>query len=121
MRRPTESNDDFRRRLNLLALEEEERRPRTRSDARQWMFGPNVRTVGSLHTDIWRGPAAELADRGMVAVFPVTGWWKERRQRDHSERGARYSLVLSIETTAEEVDIWTPVAQQVGIPIEIEI
>jgi hypothetical protein len=120
VRRPTESTDDFRRRLNLLALEEEERRPRTQSDARQWMFGPSERTVGSLHADIWRGPAAELADRGMVAVYPVTGWWKERSQRDHSDRGARYSLVLSIETTAEDVDIWTPVAQQIGIPIEIE-
>jgi hypothetical protein len=31
--------------------------------------------------------------------------------------GARYALVLAIETDAEDVDIWTPVAQQIGIPM----
>jgi hypothetical protein len=29
-------------------------------------------------------------------------------------------LLLSIETPAEGVDLWTPVAQQVGLPIAIE-
>jgi Subtilase family len=120
VRRPTEPTDAFRQRLNALALEEEEHRPGTRSDASQWMFGPSERTVGSVHSDIWRGAAAELADRGMVAVYPVSGWWKERTQRDHSERGARYALILSIQSSVEEVDIWTPVAQQIGIPIDIE-
>ena len=33
--------------------------------------------------------------------------------------GARYSLVVSIETEAEDVDIWTPVAQKLGIPVEV--
>jgi hypothetical protein len=32
--------------------------------------------------------------------------------------GARYALVISIETDAEDVDIWTPVAQAIGVPIE---
>jgi hypothetical protein len=27
---------------------------------------------------------------------------------------------VSIETTAQDVDIWTPVAQEVGLPITIE-
>jgi hypothetical protein len=27
---------------------------------------------------------------------------------------------VSIETTAEEVDIWTPVAEEIGLPITIE-
>jgi hypothetical protein len=48
----------------------------------------------------------------------VSGWWKEQPKRDRSELGARYALVVSIETDAEGVDIWTPVAQQVGVPIE---
>jgi hypothetical protein len=34
--------------------------------------------------------------------------------------GARYALVVSIETPGVETDIWTPVAQQVAVPIEIE-
>jgi hypothetical protein len=121
VRRPTESNDDFRKRINQLALAEEERRPPShRSDAPEWYFGPDYRASGSVHSDIWRGTAADLAQRGAVAIYPVTGWWKERPSRDHSGRGARYALVVSIETPGQDVDIWTPVAQEVGIPIEIQ-
>ena len=78
VRRPTESSDDFRKRINQLALAEEERRPSVQSDANEWFFGPNERVAGSLHTDIWTGTAADLAQRGAIAVYPVTGWWKER-------------------------------------------
>ncbi len=121
VRRATESTESFRKRINQLALAEEERRPPGHaSDTAEWYFGPDLRSSGSIHTDVWRGTAADLADRGAIAIYPVTGWWKERPTRDHSERGARYSLVVSIETTAEEVDIWTPVAQEVGMPITIE-
>jgi len=120
VRRPTESTDDFRKRVNHLALEEEERRPRTQSDAAQWWFGPDQRTAGSLHTDIWTGTAADLAQRGVIAVFPVAGWWKERPDRDRSELGVRYSLVVSIETPGQDVDIWTPVATEIGVPVVIE-
>lgn len=83
-------------------------------------LGPSNETKDSLHTDIWKGPTVELAQRGVLAVYPVTGWWKLRKQRDRSEQGARYALVVSIETPEQDVDIWTPVAQEVGIPIEVE-
>jgi hypothetical protein len=119
VRRSTESTDEFRKRLNQKARDEEERFP-SRSDAGEWFFGPGQRVAGSLHTDFWAGTAADLARRGVLAVFPVAGWWKERKGRDHSDRGARYALVVSIETPAEGVDLWTPVAQEVGIPVDIE-
>ncbi len=120
VRRPTESTDDFRKRINALARMENERRANSESDSGEWFFGSQERTVGSLHTDIWTGTAADLAARGVLAVFPVGGWWKERKKRDHSERGARYSLIISIEAPEVDVDIYTPVAQQVGIPIEVQ-
>jgi hypothetical protein len=121
VRRVNESNENFRKRLNQLALAEEEKRPASAtSDADEWYFGPDYRVSGSLHSDIWHGTAADLADRAAIAVYPVTGWWKELKARDRSERGARYALVVSIETPGQDVDIWTPVAQQIGIPIEIE-
>jgi hypothetical protein len=53
-----------------------------------------------------------------VAIYPIGGWWKELRNRDRSDTGARYSLLVSLETSAEEVDLWTPVTQQLGIAIE---
>lgn len=120
VRQPTESTEDFRKRVNLRARDEEERAPSTDSDASQWFFGPEQRTAGSLHTDFWSGTAADLADRGVIAVFPVSGWWKERKDRDHSDRGARYALLVSIETPGQDVDIWTPVAEQVGVRIQID-
>jgi hypothetical protein len=120
VRRPTESTEDFRKRVNLRARAEEERVRSSDGDSSKWFFGPEQRAAGSLHTDIWRGTAADLAERGVVAVYPVSGWWKERTARDHSERGARYSLIVSIETPGQDVDIWTPVAQQIGIEVVIE-
>jgi hypothetical protein len=55
-----------------------------------------------------------------MAIYPVSGWWKERPDRDRSEDGARYSLIISIETPGVEADIWTPVAAEVGVPIAVE-
>jgi hypothetical protein len=120
VRLPHESLIDFRKRLNRLALNEEEQRPSGRTDAEQWFFGPNERVRGSLHTDVWEGSAADLADRRHVAVYPVSGWWKERSDRDQSQAGVGYSLVVSIESPEVELDLWTPIAQQVGVPIEIQ-
>lgn len=122
IRRATESNEDFQKRINQKALAEKEQRPTSSGDTGEWFFGTDhQRAPGSLHTDIWTGNAADLAQRGSLAVFPVTGWWKENPTRDHSANGARYSLVVSIETPQQDVDIWTPVAQQIGIPTTITI
>ena len=118
LKQPSETNDQFTKRLNKRALDEEESRP-TVDDVGGWFIGPRARNRGSLHGDIWEGTAADLAARGRVAVFPVTGWWKDQARRDRSDLGVRYALVISIRTPAEAADVWTPVAQQVGVPIEI--
>ena len=48
--------------------------------------------------------------------------WKDQPKRDRSELGARYSLIVTIETEAEDFDIWTPVAQEIGVPeLEAEV
>jgi hypothetical protein len=113
-----ESLAQFRQRINKQAAREEEDSPTTRSDSGDWLLGPQFRHRGSLHSDIWRGDAVKLAARGVIAVYPVKGWWQEQPLRDRSEHGARYALVVSIVTDAENVDIWTPVAQQVSVPVE---
>jgi hypothetical protein len=120
LREPDETNDEFRRRINRKALAEEEERPSRSGEADGWFVGPEVRNRGSLHSDIWEGTAADLAARGFVAIYPVTGWWKELKARDQSDLGARYSLLISIETPVDDVDIWTPVAIEAGVPIIIE-
>jgi len=101
-----ESIEDFRKRLNQRALDEEEERPSAVADA-GWYLGEQTRNLGSVHSDVWVGTAADLAERSVIAVYPVTGWWKEQAKRDRSEHGVRYSLVVSIETPTVETDIWT--------------
>lgn len=117
---PTESLDEFRKRLNRSALDEEENRPSTGADSDGWYLGPRARNRGSIHADILAGFAADMAERGTIAVYPVTGWWKELKKRDRSEQGARYALVVTIETDEIDADLWTPIANQVGVITAIE-
>ncbi len=123
---PTESVDQFRKRLNKKALHEEERRPGKPAESGAWFVGAQARHKGSLHSDLLLDVrAADLAEQGMLAVYPVSGWWKEQPKRDRSSVGARYALVVSIETDDVTTDVWTPVAQRIatrvptalGIPV----
>jgi hypothetical protein len=83
------------------------------SDMKEWDLG-RLRSRGSLHSDVWRGSAVRLADKYAVAVRPVNGWWRFRhRDPEICERKARYALIVSIETDAEEIDVYTPVHNQI--------
>ncbi len=116
--RTLESPASFRKRKNKLLLDEEEDKPKAKTDG--WYLG-EARDAGSIHSDVLECTAADLAERGMLAVFPVGGWWKHQPKRDRSEQGAPYSLIVSIETDAVDADIWSPVAVQVGLPIETAV
>lgn len=118
VRAETEPLEDFRKRLNKAARDEDEGSPGT-SDTTGWCVGSNARHRGSIHSDVWRGPAAKLADRQHIAVYPVSGWWKERSYMDRWKRESRYAVVVSIHAPEVEVDLYTPVRTTVGVPIEI--
>ncbi len=119
MRRPEDSVDAFRQRINTRARLPGEKPPALATE-KGWMFGSDQQHApGSLHTDIWTGPAVDLASKGAVAVYPVAGWWKNRRNFDQSDQGVDYSLIVSIESPAVEVDLWTPVAQLIAPEITI--
>lgn len=64
---------------------------------------------GSIHSCIWEGPAIDIAHANAVAIYPTTGWWKERPQFDQSQEGVNYSLIMSLQTAATDVDLWTPI------------
>lgn len=118
---PQESQNDFMKRINTAVREEDEGHPGTASATDHWVIGPNGRNKGSIHSDIWKGTAAELAESGGVAVYPVIGWWRERSHLGCWDKKARYSLVVSINTPSEDVDVYTPVAAQVGITVPVTI
>lgn len=113
---PTESLLEFRKRINKQALAKDEK-PTSKSDADEWEVGPILRHKGSVHSDIWRGTAAALAERDHIAVYPVGGWWRERHQLGRGKNGARYSLIVSIDTPRTDVELYLPVANLVGIEV----
>ena len=60
-----------------------------------WILGSQVRDKGSIHKDIWVGAAADLALRNKIAVYPVGGWWKNRKKLNRYDSSVRYSLIIS--------------------------
>lgn len=118
---PGESKDELVTRVNREARNEDEQQSETSSPADHWLLGSQARNRGSIHSDTWQGTASELAASNILAITPTIGWWRERHHLECWNRKARYSLVVSITTPSENVDIYTPVAIQVGVPITIEI
>ncbi len=119
LRGPIETERAFLRRISSQEWEEESGRPPT-SDPITWTIGSRLRTRGSVHCDWWTASAAEVADCGQVAVFPVTGWWRERKHLGCVEKRTRYALIVTISTPATDVDLYTPIAQLVGLTTEIK-
>jgi len=119
-----ESHEQFKKRLSKAAREEGEK-AETKSGSERWLIGSDGRNLGSIHSDIWRGTAADLAACNVIGITPVIGWWRERAWLNRWNRVARYSLVVSLHTPEEvvdqKIDIYTPIATQVGVPVEIEI
>jgi hypothetical protein len=116
---PNENKDEFVSRLNAAAREDGERPETGRRSSDRWLIGSRARDKGSIHSDIWHGTAAEISDCNLVGIYPVIGWWRERAYLEKWNKLARYSLVVSLETPNEEIDIYTPVAISLGVPIEI--
>ena len=118
IKRPTDMDDkEFLQRITKAAWDEDQDAVTVATDDRSWTIGPNLRCKGSIHSDVWTGTAAQLAASGVVAVYPVTGWWKERPNMDRWSRTAKYSLILSLETDAIQTDLYTPIANLIGIPV----
>jgi hypothetical protein len=115
VKRSLESLPDFRQRINAAAEVEEASMPGGAGND-DWLLGP-IRDRGSIHSDIWRGSAAALAERDAVGVFPVGGWWKEKPGMDRWGRPARYALILSIRAPEAEVDLYTAIATKLGVAI----
>ena len=119
VKRPLETIDDFRSRVNVAARDEESGTYQSDSDP-SWLIGKQQRHRGSLHSDIWRGTAVELASRGSIAVYPTSGWWKTRPALEKYDRPARYALVVSIRAPEIDVDLFTEVANQISTTVGVE-
>jgi len=119
VRRPAESVDTFRGRINAAAQSEERGAGGSDGDP-GWSIGDRGRRLGSLHGDVWRGNAADLASRGHIAVYPAMGWWRTRPALGHYGRAARYALIVGIEAPETDVDLYAEVANRIRAPVAVE-
>lgn len=119
VKRPSESEADFRARINAAARDEEER-TQAGGDDPGWFVGKQNRHKGSLHTDIWRGSSADLASRGVIAVYPALGWWRTRPRLERYDGTARYALVVSIRAPEVDVELYSAIANQIATQVQTE-
>jgi len=120
VKRPLESTDDFRKRINRQARDEEEGTTTSPADP-DWLLGSQFRHKGSIHKDVWYGKAAELAERFQIAVYPSMGWWKTRTALERYDKSARYALVVSIAVPGVDVDIYSEVSSQIEVTQVVEV
>jgi hypothetical protein len=74
-----------------------------------WLLGPKAVQAGSLHCDLWRGRAIDLAGHDAVAVYPVGGWWKSHAGQKRVTDRTRYTLVISLSAPGHNVDLYTEI------------
>lgn len=104
-----EDKEGFRYRVNKTAREGKEANYQGAAADPGWLVGSDARHRGSIHADVWRGTAANLASLGMIAVAPAAGWWKTNTKQNKYHNRARYSLVVSVKTQQTEVDLYAAV------------
>lgn len=110
-----ESHEHFRERVNREARMEDDNGSYS---GESWIIGSQVRDKGSTHKDIWKGNAADLATRSVIAIYPVNGWWRTRKKLLRYNNHIRYSLIISIDSPNNDIDLYTPVINQIDISIQ---
>lgn len=113
-----ESGEVFRKRVNIAAREENEEVTGS-SGSNNWVLGKDNRSNGSIHSDFIEMTAAELAECNHIAVYPIIGWWRERKHLGKVENQTRYSLIISLDTPAQDVELYTTVKNMIEVSIEI--
>ena len=117
---PHESIDEFKARCNKHGRDDEFESSRLSTSA-YWKIGKNTRDRGSIISDVWKGKAVELASCNHIAIYPTNGWWRTRQYLEAYENVARYTLIVSIYSPSNDIDIYTPVQVQIATPVQIEI
>lgn len=111
----------FKQRVNAAEREDPRRRPPGEGADPNWMLGEDSISAGSLHCDVWRGPAIDLLDRDTLCVKPVNGWWRNRASLDICNRKSRYALIVTLRALNPDLDIYTAIRTSIGLPVPVPI
>jgi hypothetical protein len=117
MKKRNETDAHFRSRISAS---QEKDGTDSESEQSYWLLGPKAMQAGSLHCDLWRGFAADLALHDAIAIYPVGGWWKSHAGQKRMTDKARYALVISISAPGQNVDLYSEIEVQV-VTKEIEV
>ncbi|SDM98256.1 Serine protease, subtilisin family [Daejeonella rubra] len=122
--KPLEDIDDFKRRISASAVGSEENtdeKPDLKSE--DWTLKERIRSKGSVKKDFITVSGVELARRNLLAIYPKNGWYRTRKNKNMYDSIVRYSLVISIETEVQNIDIYEPVSilieNKISIPQEV--
>lgn len=116
----TDTREMFLSRINAAA-EMEDEGYESDGGSINWLIGKNNRHLGSIHSDIWQGTAAELAVSNLIGIYPAIGWWRERAWLGRWDRKVRYSLIVSLQTPKQDVDLYTPIYNIIKAKVPITI
>ena len=117
-----QSKEDFIKFINVKMREDaKEDKGDGTSGTGRWFLGSNNRDVGSIHSDFIECSAVDLCECNYIAVYPIIGWWRERRYLGCSEKKVRYSLVVSLSTPENTVDLYTPIVTEINNTVQISI
>jgi hypothetical protein len=116
--KPSESLDAFKNRVSKPSEDEEVQSRNNKGEP--WVIG-RLRSRGSVKKDFFTMSGAQMATRNVIAIFPSAGWYKTRKKEGRVDAKMRYSLIVSLETSSQEVDIYSPVENKIQAKIEVQV
>lgn len=105
----------FQERISKPEDETKENTPKR--NGTEWEIGVNTSSKGSLRKDFIKSTGREMSERNILAIYPKNGWYKNLKRQNKFNEIVRYSLIVSLETEEIEVDLYTPVMNQLAINV----
>ncbi|MDD7973861.1 hypothetical protein [Roseinatronobacter alkalisoli] len=114
IKKRSDTKEQFKRRVSG---QQEKDTPGPQQEGDYWLLGSNAAQAGSLHCDLWRGRAIDLALHDAIGVYPVTGWWKTHPGQKRFNDKGRYALVISISAPGHNVDMHSEISALVAAKV----
>ncbi len=120
LKRPLEDDIEFGKRVNKKEHEKDEKFKNS-TKALKWLYGPDNRDKGSIHSDILEISGTELAEMNKIVIYPTKGWWDKDKDIEIVDMNVRFSLLVDIETEEVETDLYTSIQSEIKTPTVVSI
>jgi len=118
MQGPQETESQFLDRINELRRPlgpGGKRKRSTRTKSLPWDIGVQLRSRGTVQSDRWRGKMSSLVGDKLIAIYPVLGWWDQRKEL--RTKSLKFSLIVSVLGPG----VYTVIQPLIGIHGTIEV